>query len=38
VLICENGAKSIVVAEDLAQNSFINVFMVEGGTAALDLS
>jgi rhodanese-related sulfurtransferase len=38
VLICENGAKSMAVAEELAQNSFINVFVIEGGTAALDLT
>lgn len=31
VLICENGAKSLVAAETLARNSFINVFVVEGG-------
>lgn len=38
VLICENGVNSMAVAERLAQDSFINVFIVEGGTEALNLS
>jgi len=35
VLICENGLKSVAVATVLAQNSFINVFVVENGIAGL---
>lgn len=35
VLICENGSKSVAVAEELEQNSFINVFVVEGGVQSL---
>lgn len=36
VLICENGSKSVAVAEELERNSFINVFVVEGGVRSLD--
>lgn len=36
VLICENGSKSVAVAETLEQNSFINVFVIEGGVKALE--
>jgi rhodanese-related sulfurtransferase len=35
VLICETGAISIVVARLLEENSFINVFVVEGGIEGL---
>lgn len=37
VLICENGAKSMAAAHVLEQNSFINAFVLEGGTQALKL-
>ncbi len=36
VLICENGAKSVAAAQELARNSFINVFVVDGGIQALE--
>jgi rhodanese-related sulfurtransferase len=35
VLICENGTKSVAAARELEQNSYINVFVFEGGTDAL---
>jgi rhodanese-related sulfurtransferase len=35
VLICENGTKSVAAVRELEQNSFINVFVFEGGTEAL---
>ena len=37
VLICENGSKTVAVAKTLAQNSFLNVFVVEGGADSLPL-
>lgn len=36
VLICENGSKSVEAARVLEQNSFINVFVVEGGKKSLE--
>lgn len=36
VLICEDGKKSSLAAIHLAQAKYINVFVVEGGTGALD--
>lgn len=38
VLICENGTKSVEAARVLEQNSYINVFIVLGGTASLDFT
>lgn len=35
VLICEDGVKSFSLAIKLAQNDFINVFVLKGGVAAL---
>ena len=35
VLICENGSKSLGVALELEDNSYINVFMIEGGIKGL---
>jgi rhodanese-related sulfurtransferase len=35
VLICENGDSAVAAARTLEQNSFINVFVVEGGTQSL---
>jgi rhodanese-related sulfurtransferase len=35
VLICETGAISIAVARVLQENSFINVFVIEGGVEGL---
>jgi rhodanese-related sulfurtransferase len=36
VLICEHGMKSMELAAKLEQNSFLNVYVVEGGKHALD--
>ncbi len=36
VLICENGLKSMAAALELAQDSYINVFVFEGGTQSLE--
>lgn len=36
VLICENGSKSMAAALELEANSFINVFVVDGGTSKLE--
>jgi rhodanese-related sulfurtransferase len=38
VLICENGSKSLGVALELEDNSFINVFIIEGGVKGLNWS
>ena len=35
VLICENGAKSLGAALELEDNSYINVFIIEGGIKGL---
>lgn len=35
VVICETGANSMAAAHELARNSFINVFVVEGGAKGL---
>lgn len=35
VLICENGTDSMAAALELAQDSYINVCVVEGGVEAL---
>lgn len=35
VLICENGARCLTIAHLLEENSYINVFVVEGGKEAL---
>lgn len=37
VLICENGSKSVAVAQQLEENSYINVFAIEGGWKSIDL-
>ena len=38
VLICENGSNSLGVAKRLEDNSYINVFVIEGGSQTLDFS
>ena len=38
VLICENGSKSLGVALELEANSYINVYVVEGGAAGIDFT
>jgi rhodanese-related sulfurtransferase len=35
VLICENSVKSMDVARRLEQNSYLNVYVFEGGRASL---
>ncbi|MES2856496.1 MAG: rhodanese-like domain-containing protein [Bdellovibrionota bacterium] len=35
VLICQNGTKSLEVARKLSENSYLNVYVIEGGHASL---